>query len=112
MGRDVQHKPAAAWSRDSLTAWQWMAEKTEPKAGIGTDPKRCQVEFLRRWAAKIVVLVHDEMGWCDWYWFLSNYFDAELKRLDPHARPLREIEFTGGDFETDPATPPAETPRP
>ena len=26
----VQHKPAAAWSRDSLTAWQWMAEKTEP----------------------------------------------------------------------------------
>ena len=79
-----------------------MAEKTEPKPGIGTDPKNCHIEFLRRWAVKIIVLVQDEMGWCDWYWFLANYFDAELKRLDPCSKPLRDIEFTGGDFETDP----------
>ncbi len=101
----VTHKPAAAWSRDSLAAWQWMADNTNPKPEIGTSPQHCHTEFLRRWAVKIIVLVNDEMGYCDWYWFLTNHFDRELKRLDPYSKPLRDIEFSGGNFETDPKVP-------
>lgn len=99
----VQHKPAAAWSRDSLTAWQYMANSTDPKPDIGTSPKVCHVEFLRRWAVKILVLVNDEMGFCDWYWFLAKHFESELKKLDPHVGAIRDIEFRSGEFETDPA---------
>ena len=98
----VTHKPSAAWSRDSLAAWQWMADNTDPKSHIGTSPAKCHIEFLRRWAVKIIVLVNDEMGFCDWYYFLSNHFNRELKRIDPFSKPLQEIEFTRGYFETDP----------
>jgi hypothetical protein len=95
-------KPAAAWSRDSLAAWQWMADKTVVKDGIATSPVHCHLEFLRRWAVKILCLVHDEMDFCDWYWFLSEHFDRELKRLDPYSKPLREMMFNRGEFEPDP----------
>jgi len=80
----VEHKPAAAWSRDSLAAWQWMLDNTEPLKHVGTDPKHIQIEFLRRWAAKILCLVNDEMPWSDWYWFLDNHFNRELKKADPY----------------------------
>ena len=99
----VQHKPAAAWSRDSLAAWQWMLDNTTPNKEVGTDPKYTQIRFLERWAAKILCLVNEEMGWCDWYWFLSRHFERELLRVDPYHKPLREIMFTAGDWETDPS---------
>lgn len=102
MTHDLCHKPAAAWSRDSLAAWQWMADNTIPKEGIATSPKHCHMEFLRRWAVKILCLVNSEMPWSDWYWFLSNHFDKELLRLDPHSEPIRNIMFKGGNFDNDP----------
>ena len=103
MSDSLIYKPAAAWSRDSLAAWQWMADSTTPKSGIGTDPKHVHAEFLRRWAVKILCLVNAEMPWSDWYWFLSNHFNKELLRLDPHSKPLHDSMFRGGDFDNDPA---------
>ena len=97
----VQHKPAAAWSRDSLTAWEYMATDCTRNEGTATAPKHAHVEFLRRWAAKILVLVNDEMGFCDWYWFLARYFETKLKQMDPHVGPVRDLEFRGGNFEPD-----------
>jgi hypothetical protein len=41
------------------------------------------------------------MGFCDWYWFLTRHFEKELKALDPHIGPIRDIEFRGGNFEPD-----------
>src|ERR1035441_4769237 len=102
MSQEQIYKPGAAWSRDSLAAWQWMADSTIPKPGIGTDPTRVHQEFLRRWAVKILCLVNAEMPFSDWYWFLSAHFDKELLRLDPHSKPLRDIMFRGGDYDSDP----------
>jgi hypothetical protein len=95
-------KPAAAWSRDSLAAWQFMADETTPRPGRATCPEHCHTEFLRRWAIKILCLVNNEMPHSDWYWFLSHHFDKELLRLDPYVKPLREAMFVGGDFDNDP----------
>ena len=96
------HKPAAAWSRDSLTAWQWMADNTTPKESVGTNPALVHVKFLRRWAIKILCLVNVEMPWSDWYHFLSRHFDKELLRLDPHSTPVRADMFVAGNFDNDP----------
>jgi len=97
------HKPAAAWSRDSLAAWQWMLDNTKPKDGIGTHPPSVHENFLRRWACKVLCLVQDEMPWSDWYWFLSNHFNKELARVYPGCKPV-EL-FRGPDFEPDPEGP-------
>lgn len=99
----VIHKPAAAWSRDSLAAWQWLLDNTAALPHVGTHPEGCRIEFLRRWAVKILCLVNDEMPYSDWFWFLSNHFERELKRVDPAVRPLNELMFKGGEWEGDPA---------
>ncbi len=102
MSEQFIYKPAAAWSRDSLAAWQWMADNTTPKPGIGTCPEVVHREFLRRWAIKILCLVNAEMPFSDWYWFLSAHFDKELLKLDKYSKPLRDSMFRGGDFDNDP----------
>ena len=97
------HRPAAAWSRDSLAAWQWMIDKTDPQSGIGTSPTRSHEMFLRRWAIKILSLVSDEMPYSDWYWFLNDHFHKELFRRWPGTTE-RLNEFRNPNTrETDPA---------
>jgi hypothetical protein len=98
------YKPAAAWSRDSLTAWQWMADNTQPLPSVGADPQGCHTRFLRRWAVKILILVNVETGWSDWYWFLYGHFEKELLRMSPGEKPLRDYMFTKGSFDNDPVS--------
>jgi len=77
----TMHKPAAAWSRDALSAWQTVADDYIPE--LKGDKRLIAVYFLRRWAVKTINLVADEMPWSDWYWFLVGHFKRELERLEP-----------------------------
>jgi hypothetical protein len=97
----VNHKPAAAWSRDSLTAWQWLKENTSALPHVGTSPERCRIKFLRRWAVKILCLVNDEMDFCDWYWFLDSHLEKELREIDPTGPKLGSLMFRNGEYEPD-----------
>lgn len=75
------HRPAAAWSRDSLVSWDYMKTDCMRKPGTAGDPAHAHYSFLCRWAIKILTLVHEEMGFCDWYWFLDRHFNKELMEL-------------------------------
>jgi hypothetical protein len=99
----IMHKPAAAWSRDSLSSWQYVADKLMPS--VGSADHHNTVHFLHRWAIKIVTLVSEEMPWSDWYYFLSNHFKRELDRMEPGftGRHPVDVWLPGGENrETDP----------
>lgn len=86
-----------------MAAWDYMKSDCRHKAERVTDPDHCHYLFLRRWAVKILTLVHEEMDFCDWYWFLSRYFDRELLSLDKYHKPLSGMLFRDPNTrETDP----------
>lgn len=97
------HRPAAAWSRDSLIAWDYMKTDCRRKVEGVSDPEGCHYRFLCRWAIKILTLVHEEMDFCGWYWFLVHYFNKELQSLNEFHKPLEEFRDPN-TRETDPKT--------
>ena len=102
----TMHRPAAAWSRDALMAWEYVFANCEPTRSTATDKAHSHYHFMQRWAVKTVNLVNEEMGYCDWYWFLCRYFDEKLSNMFQHHVSIARMEFRDPNTrETDPEAP-------